>query len=96
MDPVLLDDIINRLVEVRSARPGQQVQLSEEEIQQLCVVSRDILLSQPNLLELQAPINICGWAYSLACKRCQGKDHWNSYLPGDAINRPKCNSFSLT
>ncbi|KAF5943379.1 hypothetical protein HYC85_017456 [Camellia sinensis] len=59
MDPSLLDDIINRLLEVRG-KPGKQVQLSESEIKQLCVVSRDIFLQQPNLLELEAPIKICG------------------------------------
>lgn len=59
MDPSLLDDIINRLLEVRG-KPGKQVQLSESEIKQLCVVSRDIFLEQPNLLELEAPIKICG------------------------------------
>ncbi|MCP8971424.1 hypothetical protein NK662_23235, partial [Ectobacillus sp. SYSU M60031] len=36
--------------------PGKQVQLSESEIRQLCTVSREIFLSQPNLLELEAPI----------------------------------------
>ncbi|MCL7032698.1 hypothetical protein MKW94_010074 [Papaver nudicaule] len=60
IDPVILDDIINRLLEVRSARPGKQVQLSEAEIRQLCVASREIFLQQPNLLELEAPIKICG------------------------------------
>lgn len=59
MDPSVLDDIINRLREVR-LRPGKQVQLSESEIRQLCVVSREIFLKQPNLLELCAPIKICG------------------------------------
>uniref|UniRef100_A0A0E0NSY9 Serine/threonine-protein phosphatase n=1 Tax=Oryza rufipogon TaxID=4529 RepID=A0A0E0NSY9_ORYRU len=58
MDAVLLDDIIRRLLEVRTARPGKQVQLSESEIRQLCTVSREIFLSQPNLLELEAPIKI--------------------------------------
>jgi serine/threonine-protein phosphatase PP1 catalytic subunit len=60
MDAALLDDILRRLLEVRTARPGKQVQLSEAEIRQLCTVSRDIFLSQPNLLELEAPIKICG------------------------------------
>ncbi|KAJ6357652.1 hypothetical protein OIU78_005488 [Salix suchowensis] len=60
MDPAVLDDIIKRLTEVRSARPGKQVQLSEAEIKQLCVASRDIFLQQPVLLELEAPIKICG------------------------------------
>ncbi|KAK7816404.1 serine/threonine-protein phosphatase pp1 isozyme 4 [Quercus suber] len=36
MDLVVVDDIIRRLTEVRSARPGKQVQLSENEIKQLC------------------------------------------------------------
>ncbi|RDX81603.1 Serine/threonine-protein phosphatase PP1, partial [Mucuna pruriens] len=59
MDQAVLDDIINRLLEVRS-RPGKQVQLSESEIRQLCAAARDIFLQQPNLLELEAPIKICG------------------------------------
>ena len=60
IDPAVLDDIIRRLTEVRLARPGKQVQLSESEIKQLCVASRDIFLQQPVLLELEAPIKICG------------------------------------
>ncbi|KAK9103762.1 hypothetical protein Sjap_021016 [Stephania japonica] len=59
MDPQLLDDILNRLLQVRG-RPGKLVQLLEGEIRQLCVAARDIFLSQPNLLELEAPIKICG------------------------------------
>ncbi|KAF3793881.1 Serine/threonine-protein phosphatase [Nymphaea thermarum] len=38
----------------------KRVQLMESEILQLCYASKDIFLSQPNLLELEAPINICG------------------------------------
>ncbi|XP_031483112.1 serine/threonine-protein phosphatase PP1-like isoform X1 [Nymphaea colorata] len=60
MDTVVLDDIISRLLEVRGAKPGKQVQLSENEIRQLCVVSKEIFMQQPNLLELEAPIKICG------------------------------------
>lgn len=59
MDILALDDIIHRLLEVRG-RPGKQVQLSEAEIRQLCLKSREIFLKQPNLLELDAPIKICG------------------------------------
>lgn len=54
-----VDDIIHRLLEVRG-KPTKQFQLTESEIKQLCVVSREIFLQQPNLLELQAPIKICG------------------------------------
>ena len=59
MDPVTLDDIILRLTEV-GRRPGKQVQLSESEIRQLCIAAQDIFLRQPNLLELEAPMKICG------------------------------------
>ncbi|KAL2661835.1 hypothetical protein AAZV13_02G005400 [Glycine max] len=59
MERGVLDGIISRLLQVR-VRPGKQVQLSEAEIRQLCAVSRDIFLKQPNLLELEPPIKICG------------------------------------
>ena len=57
MDENVLDDIIRRLLE---GKGGKQVQLSEGEIRQLCVNARNIFLSQPNLLQLHAPIRICG------------------------------------
>ncbi|KAK3000068.1 hypothetical protein RJ639_022846 [Escallonia herrerae] len=44
-----------------AARPlfDGKVQLSESEIRQLCLRSKDIFLQQSNLLELEAPIKIC-------------------------------------
>ncbi|KAI5326374.1 hypothetical protein L3X38_035448 [Prunus dulcis] len=57
MDKGVLDDIIRRLLE---GKGGKQVQLSEAEIRQLCVNARQIFLSQPNLLEVRAPVRICG------------------------------------
>ena len=60
MDENLLDDIIRRLVEAKSGRTTKQVQLTEPEIRQLCMSSKEVFLSQPNLLELEAPIKICG------------------------------------
>ncbi|XP_074581681.1 serine/threonine-protein phosphatase PP1-like [Curcuma longa] len=60
MDPKALDGIIQRLLGVKGSKPGKQVQLLEAEIRQLCLVSKDIFLQQPNLLELEAPIKICG------------------------------------
>ncbi|RVD87765.1 uncharacterized protein DFL_001976 [Arthrobotrys flagrans] len=55
-----LDSIIDRLLEVRGSRPGKQVQLLETEIRFLCTKAREIFISQPILLELEAPIKICG------------------------------------
>lgn len=60
LEPAVLDDIINRLLVFRNARTPRQVQLSENEIRALCTTAREIFLSQPNLLELEAPIKICG------------------------------------
>lgn len=45
---------------VRGSRPGKNVQLTEAEIRGLCLKSREIFLSQPILLELEAPLKICG------------------------------------
>lgn len=45
---------------VRGAKPGKNVQLQENEIRGLCLKSREIFLSQPILLELEAPLKICG------------------------------------
>lgn len=36
------------------------MQLTENEIRGLCLKSREIFLSQPILLELEAPLKICG------------------------------------
>jgi serine/threonine-protein phosphatase PP1 catalytic subunit len=55
-----VDNIIHRLKEVRGSKPGKNVQLTESEIKGLCVTSREIFLSQPVLLELEAPLKICG------------------------------------
>ena len=54
-----LDSIIDRLLEVRGNRPGKQVQLLEAEIRYLCTKAREIFISQPILLELEAPIKVC-------------------------------------
>ncbi|KAA3682158.1 serine/threonine-protein phosphatase PP1 catalytic subunit [Paragonimus westermani] len=55
-----IDAFIERLLEVRCARPGTLVEMKEEEIRYVCEKSREIFLSQPILLELEAPLQICG------------------------------------
>lgn len=63
-----LDSIIDRLLEVRGSRPGKQVQLLEAEIRYLCTKAREIFISQPILLELEAPIKV-----RATC--CKGADY---------------------
>ena len=55
-----VDNVIEQLVSVRGARPGHQVALTENDIRSLCTRAREIFMSQPVLLELEAPIKICG------------------------------------
>lgn len=45
---------------VRGTRPGKTVQMTEAEVRGLCLKSREIFLQQPILLELEAPLKICG------------------------------------
>lgn len=59
-DKVNIDNIIDRLLEVRQMRPGKIVQLQDFEIRHLIVKAREIFLSQPMLLELDAPLKLCG------------------------------------
>jgi serine/threonine-protein phosphatase PP1 catalytic subunit len=55
-----VDSVIERLLSVRGKRPGKHVNLTETEIKNLCLKSREIFISQPILLELEAPIKIVG------------------------------------
>ncbi|KAJ7339909.1 serine/threonine-protein phosphatase PP1 [Mycena albidolilacea] len=55
-----LDSVIDRLLEVRGNRPGKSVKLQEYEIQYLCTKAREIMITQPILLELEPPIKVCG------------------------------------
>jgi serine/threonine-protein phosphatase PP1 catalytic subunit len=60
MNDIDVDNIIEQLLSVRGARPGRQVNLTENEIRWLCVKAREVFIQQPVLLELEAPIKICG------------------------------------
>ena len=55
-----VDEIIDKLLDVRGARPGKEVNLPEAQITQLVTKAKDVLMSQPVLLNLQAPIKVCG------------------------------------
>ena len=50
------------------------MQLTENEIRGLCLKSREIFLSQPILLELEAPLKICGerWVGASRAGRAPG------------------------
>ncbi|CAD7964605.1 unnamed protein product [Amoebophrya sp. A25] len=55
-----VDQYTQQLLEARGAKPGKLIQLMEAEVRKLCNATRMIVLSQPALLELEAPLKICG------------------------------------
>jgi serine/threonine-protein phosphatase PP1 catalytic subunit len=55
-----VEGLINTLLSARSKKPGTPVDISLQDAMTLCHRTREILLSQPMLLELGAPIKICG------------------------------------
>lgn len=59
-DDSLVDNLIQRLLDVKGSKVPKAVDMTENEIKTLCLKSREIFLSQPVLLELEAPLKICG------------------------------------
>mmetsp|Transcript_12572 Transcript_12572/g.14425 ORF Transcript_12572/g.14425 Transcript_12572/m.14425 type:complete len:304 (-) Transcript_12572:190-1101(-) len=55
-----VDSIIDKLLEAQNGSKAKYVNLEELEIKTLCNKSREIFLSQPALLDLQAPVKVCG------------------------------------
>ena len=56
----MCDGIIERLLAVKSARPGTCVALSDKEAAALVAAAEEAVSSQPMLLELTAPLQIVG------------------------------------
>jgi len=55
-----IDGVIDKCLEARGAKPGKLVQVSEGQMKALCTKAREVFLEQSALLELEAPIKICG------------------------------------
>lgn len=62
-----VDDIIEQLLKVRGSKPGKEVNLPENTIKELISRVQKILMSQPMLLRLEAPIKICGILNRIIC-----------------------------
>lgn len=55
-----IDKVIEKLLESKDEPLKKDVNLTENEISQLCLMSREIFLNQAMLLDLKAPIKVCG------------------------------------
>ena len=62
-----IDDILGQLLSAREAPPQTEISLPEDTIVSLLGTARDILLEQPMLLELNAPISIVGDIHGQYC-----------------------------
>ena len=52
--------MIDQLLQARNKKPGTPVDISVQDATSLCNQAREVFMSQPMLLELGAPIKICG------------------------------------
>ena len=55
-----MDDIIKGLLDVRTAKPGKLVKLTEQDILGLIRTVKLIFMEQPMLVEVSAPVKVCG------------------------------------
>ena len=55
-----VDKIIEKLLSAKGSKAIKKISLLESEISGLITAAREIFLSQPIFLELEAPIKICG------------------------------------
>ena len=90
-----VDTIIEKLLSVRGNKPGKQVDLKEEEIKFLIDKSMTIIKEQKMLVELEAPLHVCGdihgQYYDLLriFEYCGYPGEYNYLFLGDYVDRGK-------
>ena len=90
-----VDNILERLLSVRGNKPGKTVDLKEEEIKMLIDKSLIIIKEQKMLVELEAPLRVCGdihgQYYDLLriFEHCGYPGDNNFFFFGDYVDRGK-------
>ena len=90
-----VDAIIEKLLSVRGNKPGKQVDLKEEEIKFLIEKSSTIIKEQKMLVDLEAPLHVCGdihgQYYDLLriFEHCGYPGEYNYLFLGDYVDRGK-------
>ena len=93
------DSIIEKLLSVRGNKPGKQVDLKEDEIKFLIDKSLPIIKEQKMLVELEAPLHVCGdihgQYYDLLriFEHCGYPGEYNYLFLGDYVDRGKQSLF---
>ena len=55
-----VEQLMKKLIAVKDDKPGTEVYLLEDDLMWVARTARDVFMSQPMLLEVGVPINICG------------------------------------
>ena len=90
-----VDALIEKLLSVRGNKPGKQVDLKEDEIKFLIDQSLKIIKEQKMLVELEAPLHVCGdihgQYYDLLriFEHCGYPGEYNYLFLGDYVDRGK-------
>jgi serine/threonine-protein phosphatase PP1 catalytic subunit len=90
-----VDSLIEKLLSVRGNKPGKQVDLKEEELKFLIDKSLPIIREQKMLIELEAPLHVCGdihgQYYDLLriFEHCGYPGEHNYLFLGDYVDRGK-------
>ena len=90
-----VDTLIEKLLSVKGNKPGKQVDLKEEEIKFLIDKSLPIIKEQKMLVELEAPLHVCGdihgQYYDLLriFEHCGYPGEFNYLFLGDYVDRGK-------
>ena len=90
-----VDNLIEKLLSVRGNKPGKQVDLKEEEIKFLIDKSLPIIKEQKMLVELEAPLHVCGDIHGQYYDLLRIFDHcgypgeFNYLFLGDYVDRGK-------
>jgi len=59
-DDFNVDEVIDQCRKVTGSKPGTLVQFLEPQLKGLCQAAREVFLAQSALIELEAPLKICG------------------------------------
>lgn len=94
-EQVNIDLLIEKLLAAKDNRGAKQVRIKEEDIKYICKTSQEIIKQQPTLLEITAPIKVCGDVHGqfhdvLKLFECGGLPPSSNYLfLGDYVDRGK-------